>query len=132
LTQGNVAIVKRAYEAFRNGDAETLKSLTGAGFVLRASDATDGAEHRGPQAFEEILKAIDERWEEFRLEPLEFYDAGDSVLVLGTIVTRGKDEGFASTAGQLWTLRDGKIVAMQAFLSSEEAIRASGLTRLLI
>jgi ketosteroid isomerase-like protein len=131
LTQGNVAIVRGAYEAFKKGEVEELMSLTTPDFVLKASAATDGAEHHGPQAMEEIFVAIRARWDEFRLEPLEFYEEGDCVLVLGTLVTKGPQEGMASTAGQLWTLKDGKVASMEAFLDSEEAIRAAGLTRLL-
>jgi len=132
LTQGNVAIVRRAYAAFSAGNVEELMSLTAPDFVLRASAATDGAVHHGPKAMKEILDAIRERWDDFRLDPLEFYDAGNRVLVLGTLVTKGHDEeGFATTAGQVWTVEDGEIVSMDAFLDSEEAIRASGLTSLL-
>jgi ketosteroid isomerase-like protein len=40
-------------------------------------------------------------------------------------------DGFASTAGQVWTVRDGKLASMEAFLDSESAIRAAGLTNLL-
>lgn len=106
--------------------------MTSPDFVLRASPATDGAEHHGPQAMQEIVDAIRERWLDFRFDPLEFYDAGNAVLVLGTLIAKGRDEQrFASTAGQLWTLEDGKIVLMRAFLDAEEAIRASGLERLL-
>ena len=132
LTQGNIAIVRLVYEAFRGGDVETLRSMATPEFVLKASSATDGAEHHGPDAMAEVLQSIRERWEDFRLEPLEFYDAGNCVLVLGTILTKGKDQdGFASTAGQVWTLADGKVASMEAFLDSESAIRAAGLTRLL-
>jgi ketosteroid isomerase-like protein len=132
LTAGNVDIVRRAYEAFREGDVEQLMSMASEDFVLRASSAVDGVEHHGPQAMREVIDVIRGRWEDFRLEPLEFYDAGNQVLVLGTLITKGHgDEGFASTAGQVWTLKDGQIVFMEAFLDTEEAIRASGLTRLL-
>ncbi len=132
LTQGNVAIVRRAYEAFRARDVEELESIASPDFVLRASSATDGEVHHGPKAMGEILQAINDRWEDFRLEPLEFYDAGNCVLVLGTIRTKGKHEdGFASTAGQVWTLEGGKVASLEAYLDSDDAIRASGLTRLL-
>ncbi len=131
MTEGNVAIVRRAYEAFKIGDVEGLKSLTTPDFVLKASSATDGAEHHGPQAMEEIFEAIRARWDDFRLEPLEFYDGGNRVLVLGTLVTKSSTEGLASTVGQVWTLKDGKVTSLEAFLDSEDAIRASGLTRLL-
>jgi len=80
----------------------------------------------------EIVQAINDRWEEFRVEPLEFYESGNRVLALGTILTKGRNEdGFASTAGQLWTLREAKIAAVEGFLDTESAIRAAGLTRLL-
>lgn len=131
LTSGNIAIVRQAYEAFSEGDVERLMSLVAPDFVLQASSATDGKEHHGPQAMDEILQAIRTRWDEFRLEPLEFYDGTDCVLVLGTLVTKGRDEGFASTAGQVWTLKEGKVTSLRAFLNNDDAIRAAGLTRLL-
>jgi ketosteroid isomerase-like protein len=127
-----VEIVRRAYVAFEQGDAETLRSLAAPDFVLRASPATDDKVHYGPEAMFEVYQAVHERWEDFRLEPLEFYDAGNRVLVLGTLVTKSRDgEGLTSTVGQVWTLDEGKVVLMEAYLDSGEAIRAAGLDRLL-
>ena len=132
LTQGNIAIVRRAYEAVDARDVDKLKAMTTPDLVLRASPATDGKVHHGPEGIAEIFQAIRDRWREFHFEPLEFYIAGKRVLVLGTMVTKGKDEdGFASTAGQIWTLEDDKVVSVEAFLDTESAIRAAGLTRLL-
>jgi uncharacterized protein len=132
LTRGNIAIVRRAYEAFHARDVDELKNMTTPDFVLRASSAIDGKVHHGPEGIGEIFQAIRERWEEFHVQALEFYDAGNRVLVLGTILTKGKNEdGIASTAGQVWTLEDGKVVSIEAYLDTESAIRAAGLTRLL-
>jgi ketosteroid isomerase-like protein len=132
LTQGNITIVRRAYEAVHARDVDKLKTMTTPDLVLRASPATDGKVHHGPEGIKEIFQAIRERWQEFHFEPLEFYVAGKRVLVLGTIVTKGKnEEGFASTAGQIWTLEDDKVASVEAFLDTESAIRAAGLTRLL-
>jgi ketosteroid isomerase-like protein len=109
-----------------------MKRIATTDFVMKTSSATDGTEHHGPLAIEEIAQVITARWDEFRLEPLEFYCEGDRVLVLGTLVTKGRDdESLASTVGQVWTLEDGKVTRVEGFLDSEEAIRASGLTRLL-
>jgi ketosteroid isomerase-like protein len=106
--------------------------MTTPDLVLRASPATDGKVHHGPEGIGEIFQAIRDRWREFHFEPLEFYIAGKRVLVLGTIVTKGKnDDGFASTAGQIWTLEDDKVASVEAFLDTDSAIRAAGLTRLL-
>jgi ketosteroid isomerase-like protein len=132
LTQGNVEIVRRAYEAIHARDVDRLKTMTTPDLVLRASPATDGKVHHGPEGIGEVFQAIRDRWQEFRVQALEFYDAGNRVLVLGTILTKGKNEdGIASTAGQVWTLEDGKVASVEAFLDTESAIRAAGLTRLL-
>ena len=132
LTQGNAAIVRRAYEAVDARDVDELKAMTTPDLVLRASPAVDGKVHHGPEGIGEIFQAISDRWQEFRFQALEFYEAGNRVLVLGTILTKGKNEdGIASTAGQVWTLEDGKVVAVEAYLDTESAIRAAGLTRLL-
>ena len=132
LTQGNAAIVRRAYEAVDARDIDELKAMTTPDLILRASPAIDGKVHHGPEGIGEIFQAIHDRWREFHFEPLEFYEAGNRVLVLGTMLTKGKEEdGFASTAGQVWTLEDGKVVSVEAYLDTESAIRAAGLTRLL-
>ena len=132
LTQGNVEIVRRAYEAIHVRDVDRLKTMTTPDLVLRASPATDGKVHHGPEGIGEIFQAIRDRWQEFRVQALEFYDAGNRVLVLGTILAKGKNEdAMASTAGQVWTLEDDKVVSVEAFLDTESAIRAAGLTNLL-
>jgi ketosteroid isomerase-like protein len=132
VTPDNIAIVRGAYDAFEKGELEYMKSMSTPDFVMKTSSATDDAEHHGPQAIEEISEVINARWDEFRLEPLEFYYEGDRVLVLGTLVTKGHDEGLTSTVGQLWTLKEGRVASVEGFLDSEEAIRAAGFTRLLI
>jgi ketosteroid isomerase-like protein len=132
LTEGNVAIVRRAYAAVRAENVEELRGLTAPHLVLRTSSAIDSADHHGPEAIQEVLDAIHERWEDFSFEPLEFYEGGNRVLVLGTLITKGRaEEGFATTAGQVWTLEEGKVTLVEGFTDSEQAIRASGLTRLL-
>ena len=132
LTQGNIEIVRWAYEAIHARDVDKLKTMTTPDLVLRASPATDGKVHHGPEGIGEVFQAIRDRWQEFRVQALEFYDAGNRVLVLGTILTKGKNEdGIASTAGQVWTLEDGKVASVEAFLDTESAIRAAGLTNLL-
>ena len=131
LTQGNVAIVRRAYEAVDARDVDALKKITTPDLVLRASPAIDGKVHHGHDGLGEIFKAIRDRWREFRFHALEFYEAGNRVLVLGTLLAKGVEEGIASPAGQVWTLEDGMVVAVEGYLDSETAIRAAGLTRLL-
>ena len=124
--------MRQAYEAVDARDVDELKKITTAELVLRASPAIDGKVHRGPDGIAEIFQAIRDRWREFRFDALEFYEAGNRVLVLGTMLAKGSNEDdIASTAGQVWTLEDGMVVAVAGYLDTESAIRAAGLTRLL-
>ena len=127
-----MAIVRRAYEAVDARDVDELTKIMTPDIVLRASPAIDGKVHHGPEGIGEIFQAISERWQEFHVQALEFYEAGNRVLVLGTMLAKGgNDDGIASTAGQVWTLEDGMVVSVDGYLDSETAIRAAGLTRLL-
>jgi ketosteroid isomerase-like protein len=131
LSVGDIEIVRRGLEAFRAGDVETVLALASPDVIVQASAASDGAVHKGHAGILEVIETLRRRWKEFRLDPLEFYDLGGRVLVLGTVATKGRDEpGFASLAGWVWTVRDGRIASVEAYLDTDEAMRAVGLKSL--
>jgi ketosteroid isomerase-like protein len=131
LPVGDIGIVRRGLDAFRAGDIDALLALSAPEIVVHASPASDGAVHTGHTGLMEVIDKLRERWHDFKLEPLEFYEGEDCVLVLGTVVTKGRDEpGFASVAGWVWKLRDGLIVSVEAFLDADQAMHAAGLKTL--
>jgi ketosteroid isomerase-like protein len=70
-----------------------------------------------------------EAWDEYRVIPEEFLDAGDQVVVIYRAVGRGKGSGIAVERrnAPLWTFRDGRAVALEIFATPEEALEAAGL-----
>jgi ketosteroid isomerase-like protein len=66
-------------------------------------------------------------WESYRVEPLRFYDAGDRVAVVVHIVGRTHELEVAQTRSSLLTVRDGRVVRVQAFADAEGAREAAGL-----
>jgi len=68
-------------------------------------------------------------WEEFRLEPERFVDAGDKVVVIEKRYGRGKGSGVRveQRSAVIWTLRDGKVLALETEFAPEEALRAAGV-----
>jgi ketosteroid isomerase-like protein len=76
----------------------------------------------------EFLKA----WDQFATTPERFIDAGgDRVLVLVRFEGRGRTSGAPATAfsgGQLFTLREGKVVRLVLYTGTEDALRAVGLS----
>ena len=91
---GNADAAKDAYRAFSSGDLETLK----AGFAEDAEWQTSdelplGGVTRGRDAIMENFAQIPNYWSSFSVEPSEFIDAGDKVIVRGTQRATGKGGG---------------------------------------
>jgi ketosteroid isomerase-like protein len=132
VSKQNVEIVRRGYELFAAGDLGGVAALfaSDAEFADAGGlgvEAGLGVRH-GPEGFlrgtEEVLEAFDD----YRVEPEEFIDAGDAVIVPVRISGRGKASGAEQVArlAHLWVLRDGKVIRGEVYRSTEEALEASG------
>jgi ketosteroid isomerase-like protein len=65
-------------------------------------------------------------WEEYRVEPREFDDAGDQVAVVVRIVGRTHGLEVDETRSSLLTIRAGRIARVQAFADPGGAREAAG------
>ena len=85
------------------------------------------------QGLQQIVEAFDreseEAWDEHRIEPLEFLDAGDRVVILHREYQRSKSgvELVIDTAS-IHDLRGGRIVRIQGYMNPAEALKAAGLS----
>src|ERR671922_1804706 len=66
-------------------------------------------------------------WESYRVELLRVDDAGDRVAVVVRIVGRANELELEETQSSLLTIRDGRVVRVQAFADPEGAREAAGL-----
>lgn len=74
------------------------------------------------------LQAIREVYPDFQVEPEEYFDVGDDVVVIGT--ARGTTASGITTQwrqGYIWTIRNGKAVRLRWFNDPKEALAAAGL-----
>jgi hypothetical protein len=63
-----------------------------------------------------------------RLEPQEFVDAGEQMVVPWTIYLKGRDGIEATATGALvWTIRDRRAVRVCLYQEWDEALEAAGL-----
>ena len=131
MSQGNVEIVKRATEFLERRDSDGMTDLFDPNVELHGT--VGGLEEdKILRGLSEIIRAfeteIDEVWDEHRIEPQEFIDAGDRVVVLQREYQRSKSgaELVIDTASIL-DLRDGRIVRIQGYMDRAAALRAAGL-----
>jgi ketosteroid isomerase-like protein len=66
---------------------------------------------------------------EIRFQAEQFWEVGESVVVALWLTARGRQTGIAveqRTAG-VWTIRDGRVLRIQAYSSASQALEAVGL-----
>jgi uncharacterized protein len=131
MSQENVEIVRQALEAYGRRDIDSFLHYLDPEFELHSAivGGAEGSVYRGHNGVRKWLADSDEGFEELGFEATEFRDLGDQVLILGRIRARGRESGLEldSPSGWLSTLRTGKLVKSEGFLSWDEALEAAGL-----
>jgi ketosteroid isomerase-like protein len=98
-------------------------------WVLPARQRSDSC--RGPDEVKRFWKGLDETFEELRLVPQEFVDAGDQVATRLRHYGRGRRSGLEieeEMYHQVATFRDGKMVRIEYFGEWSEALAAAGVS----
>ncbi len=82
---------------------------------------------RGPEGFLRGTEEVQESFEDFRIEPEDFIDAGDGVIVPVRISGKGRASGVEQEEHlmHLWVLRDGKVIRGEVFRTTDEALEAA-------
>jgi ketosteroid isomerase-like protein len=130
MSQENVEIVRRTYEAFDRGEVYLDIWDPEAEFRPAMAGAVEGKVYRGHSELRHYLDELFESFTEVRVDKPEFKDLGDRVLVLYQLRVEGRDSDMTidQPGGAVYELRDGKIVWASSFLSQAEALEAAGLS----
>jgi ketosteroid isomerase-like protein len=121
----NVDTARAAYEAFSRGDLAALQDDFADDAVWYTSDELPlGGETRGREAIMGNFAQIPNYWSSFSVEPKEFIDAGEYVVVMGT-QRAGNDKGsFESPFVHVMKYDgDGKLVRGEFHADSAKAVK---------
>ena len=126
MSQENVEIVRRVYDALDGRDWDALFSHTNREF--RMETQLRGL-YRGREAVQEFLEDQDDTFEAWTTEPEEFFDGEDQVAVTVKVTAQPKGSSAAIEVrnGHLWTFHDGSILSLTTFPKPGEALEAAGL-----
>jgi ketosteroid isomerase-like protein len=131
MSQENVEVVRRAFEAFNEGGAEAALASFAPDVVLYAFPEWPGpSEYGGHDGMRALLAEWTENFDDFELEVCEVREVGDRVLVLAETVGRikGSRVPIRQPFGALyWDFRNGQIGETRNFLTWREALKAAGL-----
>jgi len=120
----NIDTARSAYEAFGRGDLEALREMMADDAVWVTSDELPlGGETRGRDEIVADFAQIPNHWSSFSVEPEEFIDGGEWVVVRGTQRAGNDGDSFTTPFAHLIKFTDGKIAYAEFFADSAKAAK---------
>jgi uncharacterized protein len=126
---GHVDQMRQRYEEFSKGDVEGATQDWADDFIWQGPNSTDlpgGGEHSGK---DEALKVMGEAvgaWDSFELTADEFYEEGDTVVVLGhTDVTKG-GQSTQLPVVHIWRWEGDKVKRLQILSDTYQTAQLLG------
>jgi ketosteroid isomerase-like protein len=128
MEAASVDLVRRVYAAWNHDDWATLAELLDPDCELRpvlgVPEETVFFGLEGVKAYRDVVEGLLGR---MTGEPVEILRADDRhVVLLGHITARGAESGVELDQHfvYLWTIRGGRVTAMQSFASEDDAVAA--------
>jgi ketosteroid isomerase-like protein len=130
MTVENVEVARRAHQALNDGDIDALVVLCDAEFRLDMSDRVfNPAVYAGHEGIRRFYTEVRDVWANYVWEPEELMETGDNVVALLRSVGRGQGSGVEveRRTAIVWTVREGRAIALRFFRDRREALEAVGL-----
>lgn len=124
----NLEIVREALNSFLRGDTEHALELADPDIVsVRAPPIPDPQTYHGTDGVLQMWADWTTDFDEFVMEPLEYVELRDRVIVDVLQRAIGKASG-APVDGRFWfvfTVASGRLTRMDAYLTKEQALEAA-------
>ena len=133
MSQENVEVVRRLFEAFNRQDASAVAELWTPDGDWRPAfiggGQLEGAVFRGSEGMAELVAVQSETRESVHAEPVKMRDLGDTVLVdvYLSAVGRGSGVPVDVVIWKVFKVLDGKLTSGTPYTSKERALKAVGL-----
>ena len=133
MSEENVEIARRFYDAYRVGDFPSgAEPLVDPDFEFVPAPSTRilfPAPSHGLDEFNRRLRELVNQFESYEVVPERFIDAGNDRLVASLHrITRSHGVQVDDRIAHLITLREGRISRIDSFATLEEALEAAGLS----
>jgi ketosteroid isomerase-like protein len=132
VSEENVEVVRRSFEAFARGDFEAAFAAHDPSTEwCTAADEPDQQTYRGITGLRTFVGSLTDTWEgrfEQVMEFEAFIDCGEWVVVPWSAQLQGKGSGISVQVKETYAVRvqGGKIVRVEEYRSSDEALEAIG------
>jgi ketosteroid isomerase-like protein len=130
MSQENVEIVRSMWNAFLGDDPGKGLAFCHPDIEWDGTNLPDGRIARGREALVEHAMRWAEMWDDWKMEPQRFIDAGGDKVVLIFRETGRSESGLVMDErhAELYNVRDGKVIYRKGFSDPAEALEAVGLS----
>jgi uncharacterized protein len=130
MSQENVEVVRRAFEAHQRGDSDAVFALYDRWIEIEDDPSVPWpARYRGFDGVRDFFRDRMAICPGDYAEVEEWIDAGDEVIALMHFRAHGRRSGVPLDFRQahVWTVKDGKLTRLRIYQSKAEALEAVGL-----
>lgn len=130
MAQEDVDRLRAGYEAMGRGDFGAVLDLMDPEIEIRdRPEVPDPQTYRGREGVLAALSQNFETFDDLEMLPERFIDGGDKMVVCILLRGRGRGSGVPveDRLAHLWSIRDGRAVALQVYSDPAEALKAAGL-----
>lgn len=133
MSQQNVEVIRRLFDAFNRQDAKAageLWTIDGEWWpAFIGGGLVEGAVFRGHDGLVAFVEMQPETWESVVAEPVEIRELGDRVLVKVHLRAVGRASGIPvdRITWNVFELRDAKVATGRVYTGKAEALEAVGM-----
>jgi ketosteroid isomerase-like protein len=130
MSQENVEVIRRLLDAFERGGLDATLSFYDPDVTwVVAEDEPEAATLRGYDGLRALLAQWLQAFDELHIDPKEFIDAGEAVVMPYQFRARERSSGSEISAPETWVfwLRDGMIIEVREYRHKAEALAAVGV-----
>jgi ketosteroid isomerase-like protein len=123
----DVETLRGVYRAFNEGGIEAVFERLSPGFQVRDRESAPDRQTRyGREGIKQLFDSYMEAFDALRLEPDEFIEADDQIVVSLHQLVRGKGSGaqIIGRIAHVWTLQEGAALKLRIFADKERALEA--------
>jgi ketosteroid isomerase-like protein len=127
---GHIDDMRQRYQEFNQGDIEGATQDWADDIVWQGPNSTElpgGGEHSGKdQALQTLQQAVG-GWDEFKLSADEFFEDGDTVVVLGHTDVKKGDNAAQVPVVHIWRWEGDKIKRFQILTDTLQSAQLLGV-----
>jgi ketosteroid isomerase-like protein len=128
MSQENIDVIRRAIEHLSETGELALECYDPGVEYTTQPDAPLQTTYQGLSGLQQSLESLSEVWESMKIEPREFIQTDDAIVVVTNFQLRGHS-GVELDVEQAWAywMRNSKIRRMEQYGSKQEALEAAGV-----